>query len=494
MRGAVCIAAIFAGGAAQAEVTAAQVWEDWKAQFALYGDDSVSIGSEETTATTVAVRDIVLRMDDDLTEVRVFLGDVLFSERGDGTVSIAMAESYPITMTDDDGVIVTLLVSQSGLDLIVSGDTDDLRYAISADRYEIALGDVVNGDVTFTGDASATAHDISGIYTSRTGDLRDLSYALNVASVDLLVDIALPEDDGGVITANGKISDITAQADMTMPLDPDFENPDVMIASGFSIDGGYSVASSAYVFDIEAEGGRVAGAVNTGAGRLNFRLNGDNLAYDAQTTDIAVNVLVPNFPVPIELQLAKYGLGFSMPLSRADEPADFGLNFDLADLTVNDVVWDMFDPAGVLARDPATIALDVSGTATPMVNLMNPEQDMDLDSAEMPVALNTLVVNRLRLALAGALLTGTGNFTFDNSDLETFDGMPRPEGSALIEVTGLNRLMDNLVAMGLIPQDQIMAGRMMLGMFARVTGDDQLETRVEVNAQGHVIVNGQRLR
>jgi hypothetical protein len=37
-------------------------------------------------------------------------------------------------------------------------------------------------------------------------------------------------------------------------------------------------------------------------------------------------------------------------------------------------------------------------------------------------------------------------------------------------------------------------GRLMMGMFARTTGDDQLRTTVEVNDQGHLIVNGQRMQ
>jgi len=37
-------------------------------------------------------------------------------------------------------------------------------------------------------------------------------------------------------------------------------------------------------------------------------------------------------------------------------------------------------------------------------------------------------------------------------------------------------------------------GRMMMGMFARSTGDDQLQSVIEVNEQGHVLANGQRLQ
>ena len=53
------------------------------------------------------------------------------------------------------------------------------------------------------------------------------------------------------------------------------------------------------------------------------------------------------------------------------------------------------------------------------------------------------------------------------ADLTTFDGMPRPEGALDLELTGGNTLLDTLVAMGLLPEEQAMGARMMLGLFAR---------------------------
>ena len=37
-------------------------------------------------------------------------------------------------------------------------------------------------------------------------------------------------------------------------------------------------------------------------------------------------------------------------------------------------------------------------------------------------------------------------------------------------------------------------GRMMLGMFTRPTGDDQLTSTFEINAEGQILVNGERIR
>ena len=53
-------------------------------------------------------------------------------------------------------------------------------------------------------------------------------------------------------------------------------------------------------------------------------------------------------------------------------------------------------------------------------------------------------INTLELSVAGVDLTGDGAFTFDNSDLESFDGMPRPEGKLSLRLTGAHALLDKL--------------------------------------------------
>ena len=55
--------------------------------------------------------------------------------------------------------------------------------------------------------------------------------------------------------------------------------------------------------------------------------------------------------------------------------------------------------------------------------------------------------------------------------------------------------MDKLVAMGLLPQDQAMGARMMLGLFARPgEGEDTLVSKIEVSGDGAISANGQRLQ
>ena len=87
-----------------------------------------------------------------------------------------------------------------------------------------------------------------------------------------------------------------------------------------------------------------------------------------------------------------------------------------------------------------------------------------------------------------------GAFTFDNTDMVTFEGYPRPTGDLTLNVKGANALIDNLIKMGILPEDQAMFGRMMMGSFTQVTGDDELTSKIEINDQGNIFANGQKIQ
>ena len=62
-------------------------------------------------------------------------------------------------------------------------------------------------------------------------------------------------------------------------------------------------------------------------------------------------------------------------------------------------------------------------------------------------------------------------------------------------LTGGNGLLDTLVGLGLLPEEQAMGARMMLGLFARPgDGPDTLVSTIEVKEDGSVLANGQRVR
>ncbi|MDO6591987.1 MULTISPECIES: DUF2125 domain-containing protein [Rhodobacterales] len=493
MRSAVCIAALVAGGAAHADVTAQEVWDSWQEQMGMFAAADITVGSEEMSGDTLVVSGLSVSTAAPEISTSYTIDEIRFSEDGDNVV-ITMSESYPITFSPESNVEINLEATNSGLEMIVSGDVDAMNYEMTADSIAIALKDVVDGDMTFTGDAQIVLNDLSGNYTTVKDALMTVDYDMAIASMDMLVDIQLPGGNGEYITGGGKIMGMNLDATVAMPLDADFENPEMLFADGFAVNGGYTVESADYIFDVNADGDQLAGSATMGTADFAISASNAAIVYDVSAKDVAISATGSEVPFPIELSFAEYGIGFEMPLGKSDAPEDFRMSIDLIDMAINEMIWGMIDPGNILPRDPATLQIGLSGTAQPMINMMNPEEQDSLEYGELPFELNTLSLDTLNVSVAGAAVTGSGDFTFDPTDTQTFAPMPRPEGEAAIKVNGLNQLIDNLIAMGLVPEEQVMGPRMMIGMFAQTTGEDQLETSLEVNGEGHVLVNGQRVK
>ena len=112
---------------------------------------------------------------------------------------------------------------------------------------------------------------------------------------------------------------------------------------------------------------------------------------------------------------------------------------EIIDLDLADGVWALFDPSGLLPRDPATLILDTKGTATLTRDLV----DDSVTDSTPPGLLNSLDLTQLLLRLAGAEVTAQGGFTFDNSDKTTFPGMPLPTGKMELQLGDILILAGN---------------------------------------------------
>ena len=164
-------------------------------------------------------------------------------------------------------------------------------------------------------------------------------------------------------------------------------------------------------------------------------------------------------------------------------------------LGISDTIWAMFDPTGQLDREPIDLIVDLSAGVRLDRDLIDPniEELMEQDPTQFG-SIESLGLNELLVSALGAVAKGSGDLTFDMNDLQTFDGMPRPEGEASIVVSGLNSVFDQLMEAGLLQPDQLMPIRMGLGMGFVATGEDELTSEVEVRSNGGVYVNGQRMR
>ncbi len=501
--GSSAIAIFLSASVVTADVTADQVWTDFRTYLETMGY-SVT-GTEDTAGDTLTISDVTLRMEnpDGSGGAQMQMDSMAFAETGDGRVRVTLPDTMPIAFSavssdpsgaaeDVDG---EMTYTQSGFDMIVSGEPENMVYDYSADTMAFTLDSLtVEGTALDISEARMQFADMVGSNTVSGTDLREIAQQITMATMSYLLDMANPDDPTGRVSVTGGLSDLVFEGTVAQPEGVDTTDMATAMRAGFALDGGYSYTGGMSDFNITTEGETIEGTTKSDSGTLTVRMQDSTMAYSGEATGVALNYAGTNIPLPVSLTMGTTGFNLLFPVAQTEEPTDFALGLTLADVEMSDTIWGLIDPAGQLPRDPATIALDLSGEGRLTQDLNDPEA-MAETAGTPPGELNSLAINTLQLVVAGAELVGDGAFTFDNTDLTTFPGMPKPTGAVDLELTGGNQLLDTLVAMGILPQEQAMGARMMLGLFARPgDGPDSLTSRIEINEEGQVLANGQRLR
>ncbi|NAZ38047.1 DUF2125 domain-containing protein [Rubellimicrobium sp. CFH 75288] len=489
-----------AASPALADLTAQQVFDDWLSGLNVYGEEGVTIGAQDYAAGVLTVRDIAFSFEsEDGTVVAGRVPEVVMTENDDGTVTVTMSPEYPMTISapadPEAGTGASearLLFRQAGLAMTVSGEPGAMTYDLSADRFSLELDSLAEDGEAVPAEFLLALNDLEGttVSTGLPGEDRGFDYDWEAGTLDLLLDIPDAET-GGHVMLSGRVSDMALQILLDMPAAA-LDSPETALRDGLSMEGGYEYASASYLFEVaDPDMGSLNGTVATGAGTLSFAASGEEVSYSSQVVSLALAATGDQLPFPIEASIADYSVDLLMPLAASDEPRPWALGLNLAGFALNEEIWQTFDPGGVLPRDPATLTLSLSGLATLFSDLTDPAL---AEAAEPPGQIDSVEIETLVLSLGGAEVTGSGAFTLDNTDLETMGGLPRPEGTAEFRLVGVNALLDNLAALGLLQPDQMLPARMMLGAFATAVGPDELTSRIEATAEGQILVNGQRIQ
>ncbi len=401
-----------------------------------------------------------------------------------GGLSTSLDAQLPIELMTDpeslEGQEMPALAIEGGY-TIASGA---VSVAFSEDSFGTSTtgnGALTVADINIAAKADTTT-DFSLDYTISTGALSGefdfeeaagdrLDLGAVIDGVSLAIVLQIPVE---AMMAEGEIDPAFAR-DMTMRL--------VSEAGGGSLtmDG-----------DIEGQSGTLE--MSSSGGATGFSFDGGDLVMDAVSNAPRLTLTGFEVPIPVEVSLAEVGYSFAFPLGRSDEMKDMALGVTVRDLVIGDGLWQLVDPAAFLPRDPLTVDIGFSGMGRALFDFYDPAQQAALDASDMPVEIESLSLDRLEINGGGARITGTGAFTFDMSDLATSDGLPRPEGSLELDAVGVNGLIDTLVAMGLMADSDAAGARLGLSMITRSVGDDVLRSDIGVTGEGHLFVNGQRLR
>jgi hypothetical protein len=264
-----------------------------------------------------------------------------------------------------------------------------------------------------------------------------------------------------------------------------------LLSSGLNLDMKLAYGPVRADVAFAAEDGEGAVTSSAASGTFDMALAPESLTYASTGTGIAYAMEASTLPVPsLAATIAEAAFRLHAPLAPADAPADFQVLTALRGLELDDNLWSLFDPTAMLDRGAANLVIDLSGKVRLLADIFgDPEAMAEMDTP--PAELHALTLNDLELTVAGAQLTGTGAFTFDNTRTEMLDGFPQPAGKAMFKLVGATALIDKLVQMGLLPEESAMQARMSLMMLAKPTGaEDSFTSEVEVSPEGKLLVNG----
>jgi hypothetical protein len=434
-------------------------------------------------------RDLALSLD---------MGAIVMTEGADGSVAIAFAPDFRLTLSSPEdsrepGRLV-LLLRNDGLRMVASATDAAISYDYSADALVMGVEEFTIDsepmDLTF----DMVLRGLAGRYTISSDDTLSIDSSTRAASVTLDISAKEPEGGGdGSFDLSLSIEDFDSTStgtrlELADPADPMW----IMsaIPQGFSLSGTFSNGPAEFSFELVERGERTYVAGSTQGGSASVELTGERVGYSLSSTGTTYAMAGPDMPIPeVGLSFDEMAIAFSLPAAATDSPQPMSALVRMVGLAVDEALWSMIDAAGRVPHTPATLIVDIVGQARLTYGLFDPRSMM---GDQLPGELHALHLRELRASVAGAELTGSGAFIFDNSDTVTFDGLPRPMGEVDLRLVGGNALIENLVALGLLPDDQAQAAQMALMFFARPgDGPDTLESRIEITPDGGILANGQ---
>ncbi|MEO0774661.1 MAG: DUF2125 domain-containing protein [Pseudomonadota bacterium] len=492
------------GSTAMADITAEAVWEDWTTYMSASGYEMTADESrdgDDLVLTNIAMTTVI--PEEDVT-VAVTMAEMTLTDNGNGTVSIIFPETLPMTVRveapGEDPVDVAASYTTTDWAALVAGDPGDLTYTYSASSIGLTVDEITVDQASLPmsaiGKAELSIADLAGSSQSKSGPLYETAQKITTGAISYIVDVTDPDGAEGRLVVQGGAEGMDSAAVAALPEDGDMADMAAMIEQGFSVDGALSFIGGSLEMNFNEPGNIFQMKTKSASSELGVTMNADGLAYSLAAKGQDISLAGTDIPLPVEISAQDTGFGLKIPISARDELQPFSLDVTLGDFAVSELIWSLIDPTSQLPRDPATLTVGMVGTMKLLVDILDPETMAKMETGDtQPGELHSLEVTDLKVSAAGAELLGGGSFTFDNSDLTTFGGMPAPTGKLDLSLSGGNGLLDKLVNMGLIPEGDAGGVRMMMGLFA-VPGDapDTLNSTIEVQGNGQIFANGQRIQ
>lgn len=534
---------------ALAEVTPSEVWQNWVEYYKANGY-TVTEGTRDEAGETLTLRDVVVGYEqpDEGTKVEFRTPEITMTATGDGRVRTMMAETSPVmaTFRDAEGGQVTLngaLVARD-TEILSGGTAADMTHESRSGELTLALQTVQTAEGTREVPASVKLVNATSRQQITNDAMMRFDATMAADRMEIAADYADPEgtEAPGRIKVNGSLENLQATSAGSLPKDVDITTAmHTALRAGMDVTAALSAGQGRLALDFagtDDQGQQDTAKADTTLQGLDVTvaLGPQGLKYQGGLDSASTEMTVSDLPAPVGYTVTEASFDMQFPVLQAEEPAPFKFAYSIGGLTLADSVWDMFDSARVLPRDPASLDIDLTGLVRVTMDLFDPAlmeaaeeaegadeahahgdapaaegnpaapvtapsaEDGTApagDSAELPAETPSpfepvqLAINKLALSAAGASLDASGELSVPEG------GNPdQPVGQVQARFEGVNGLLDRLVQMGAVSQDEVAGYRMMLALFARPApeGGDALVGQFEFREGGQIFANGQQVK
>ncbi len=513
-------------------LTSSELWSAWQTRVASVGGSLTA--TEKREGDRLVLSQLVLRPDTESTAA-IRLEELTMVSRADGAVEVAVPETFPLridletTPEPGDPERIYLNVGATGAALTIRGLGERAEFEASFPSLSVTLDRVEPPQVI------GTANEPVNVFAALALADFQLRYRQEIKADSGVVDggLSLGTLHGELRFNDGNGSEGELSLDLAalaaelsgampasainlmntpkpQPTEPGAPNPAITAFLQVLDDGMFAKANythgplSMHLDATDATQGKmlVQFGIESGSSLIDFSkevmafdstTNGIRLAMDGPGLDLSFEEEGVQMPEGgIELATSQLRLGSSVGLNRFAGPQDWSAGFALRDYTMSEGLWSLFDPKGVLARDPMTQAIDVAGKYN-----LNPKamqtgwQPTGNDPIFTAFSFN---IKELLMAGYGFRFEGTGGLDLDFSDMETFPNAPLPTGTLNFALTGAYAAIDRLEKAELVPKESLLGIRSgLMFIFKPGTAADNLISTVEFKDKS-LFLNGMKIR
>ncbi len=493
--------AVFVSQAAFAEITAEQIWQNVEEQFKDAG--YMVAATVHQTGDDVRVDHLQISQiaPDTDAQITFQIGTMTFDAQDDGRIAIGLPKTYPVLVRrdigDDQDFDLSMTQYNENLNVHAAEIAGGIKYTYSADKVGIRLDSLRTPEFDPARDHATTdvsLHQISAQMTIIEG--QDRVRETNATAGEIRFDLSARAlgDDPFDVDLSATLGNMTYAEHVTLPRGVMISDTVAALRAGMAYNSVFGVETAHFDMSGAGNGDQFSMNATSGASDTTLSYSYDHLDIQGNSLNTVFNLSAPDVPIPIGGALEKASYHFQIPLSSQPQTQKFSVAMNMIGLGVSDAIWGLFDPKAHLSREPIGLSLKMFGTGRLGLDMLGIEELDRVPLYGKDGEIKSLTIENFSLNGLGGGVIAQGDFSFDPTALETYDGVPRPSGKGKIVLSGLNTVMTGLSHLGVIDDSQIFMVRMMLSGFSTPTGEDELTTKFEFTPDGKFYANGQRLK